>query len=72
MTPRNQRLDHLLSPVQQRRLRKLRLEFQAALDETPHDQRRINRLRAQLPPDGLTWPLWEVVLRDERDDEAVA
>jgi len=72
MTQRNQRLDHLLSPVQQRRLRKLRQTFQGALDESPRDQRRVNRLRTQLPPGGLNWPLWEVVLHEPIDQEAAA
>jgi hypothetical protein len=72
VTVRNQRLDHLLSPVQQRRLRKVWAQFQAALDEAPRNQPRINRLRAQLPPGGPSWPLWEVVLRDEITSEAAA
>lgn len=72
MTRRNQRLDHLLSPVQQRRLRQLRRQFQAALDESPRNQPRINRLRAQLPPGGLNWPLWGVVLREPVDEEVAA
>jgi len=62
MPRRNQRLDHLLSPVQQRRLRQVREKFLTALDESPRDQRRLNQLRAQMPPGGLSWPWWGFVL----------
>ncbi len=71
MPPRNQRLEYLLSPVQQRRLRKLRLRFEAALDETPRDQQLLNKLRAQMPPGGPSWPLWTLVLSAERTEQEV-
>ena len=66
MTRRNQRLEHLLSPVQQRRLRQLWQRFEAALSEAPPDQKLLNRLRAQMPPGGLSWPWWKFVLSAER------
>lgn len=68
MPRRNQRLDYLLSSGQQRRLRLIRGLFLAALDESPRNQTLINKLRAQLPPGGLSWPLWSVVLAPGRTD----
>ena len=63
MTRRNQKLEHLLSPAQQRRLAKLWLEFHGLLNAECRDQKRLNRLRAQMPPGGLSWPWWDVVRR---------
>lgn len=68
MPRRNQRLDYLLSTAQQRRLIQVRKRFLAALDEHPRNQTHINKLRAQLPPGGLSWPLWHVVLASGRTD----
>jgi hypothetical protein len=71
MTRRNQRLEHLLSPVQQRRLRQVWRAFTHELDRQPRDQARLNKLRAQLPPGGLRWPWWGFVLSSERTAQEV-
>ncbi len=73
MTRRNERLDHLLSSeAEVKRLRGLWSRFQKRLAAIPRDQACLNRLRAQMPPGGLSWPLWSVVLRDPAEQEAAA
>jgi hypothetical protein len=55
------------------RLRKVWTDFQRTLDAPPdaRRRRRLERLRAQMPPGGLSWPWWTFVLSAERTAQEV-
>lgn len=46
---------------QRSQLRQLWRQFWRAADAVPRDQTKLNRLRAQMPPGGLSWPFWEAI-----------
>lgn len=66
---RDHSLDFWLARRQRRRLFAAWFGFWEALAEEPRNQKLAEQHRAKMPPGGLSWPFWQVILNEPIADK---